>query len=260
MLFDEWLSTVGEGVAGYVTPEGRGRGGRRQRAGRDPAHPARRLRLVAVPGRLGRRRLLAVGDRDEGSARGDGHRVRAGLADRGARRTAPRLRARPDVLDRVPLPHDRRRAARAIRSRRARSGSSRRDAMPQPLAGAHRWLDLAFRAIDGESSRHVVRPAPRPDLARRVPTRQLLGRAARAAARRSRPCRSRVPTRRRSPRGRRGRCDRARARARAVASSARRAGSISSPYAGKHSSPSHRPVSGRTSVAEPQRVRIDALR
>jgi hypothetical protein len=25
-----------------------------------------------------------------------------------------------------------------------------RDSMPQPLAGAHRWLDLAFRAIDGE--------------------------------------------------------------------------------------------------------------
>jgi ADP-ribose pyrophosphatase YjhB (NUDIX family) len=26
-----------------------------------------------------------------------------------------------------------------------------RDAMPQPLAGAHRWVDLAFRAIDGEN-------------------------------------------------------------------------------------------------------------
>ena len=25
-----------------------------------------------------------------------------------------------------------------------------RDALPQPLAGAHRWADLAFRAIDGE--------------------------------------------------------------------------------------------------------------
>jgi len=25
-----------------------------------------------------------------------------------------------------------------------------RDALPQPLAGAHRWVDLAFRAIDGE--------------------------------------------------------------------------------------------------------------
>ena len=25
-----------------------------------------------------------------------------------------------------------------------------RDALPQPLAGAHRWLDIAFKAIDGE--------------------------------------------------------------------------------------------------------------
>jgi hypothetical protein len=25
-----------------------------------------------------------------------------------------------------------------------------RDALPQPLAGAHRWLDIAFAAIDGE--------------------------------------------------------------------------------------------------------------
>ena len=32
----------------------------------------------------------------------------------------------------------------------ARSGSSRGIACPQPLAGQHRWADLAFRAIDGE--------------------------------------------------------------------------------------------------------------
>jgi hypothetical protein len=25
-----------------------------------------------------------------------------------------------------------------------------RDRLPQPLAGQHRWADLAFRAIDGE--------------------------------------------------------------------------------------------------------------
>ena len=59
VLYDEWLSTVGEGVAGLRDAEGRGRGGREQRAQGDPAHPARRFRLVAVPGRLGRRRLLA---------------------------------------------------------------------------------------------------------------------------------------------------------------------------------------------------------
>ena len=40
VLFDEWLATVGEGVAGYVTPEGRGRGGRRQRGRRAAPDPA----------------------------------------------------------------------------------------------------------------------------------------------------------------------------------------------------------------------------
>ena len=35
-LVDEWMKVVGEGVPGYVTPEGRGRRGRRQRPGRDP--------------------------------------------------------------------------------------------------------------------------------------------------------------------------------------------------------------------------------
>ena len=35
-----------------------------------------------------------------------------------------------------------------------------RDALPQPLAGAHRWLDLAFRAIDGEELADLVRRRP----------------------------------------------------------------------------------------------------
>ena len=43
-----------------------------------------------------------------------------------------------------------------------------RDALPQPLAGAHRWLDIAFRAIDGEELARLVRRAPRPTLARRA--------------------------------------------------------------------------------------------
>ena len=36
-----------------------------------------------------------------------------------------------------------------------------RDALPQPLAGAHRWLDIAFRAIDGEDAARLVRRPPR---------------------------------------------------------------------------------------------------
>ena len=130
--------------------EGRGRRRRRQRARRDPAHPARRLRLVAVPGRLGRRRLLAVGDRDEGGARGDRHRVRAGVAHRGARRPAPRLRPRPDVLARVPLPDDRRRArgppardarGRLLRARRAAAAARRRAPLARPRVPGDRRRD-----------------------------------------------------------------------------------------------------------------------
>ena len=78
VLFDEWLSTVGEGVAGYVTPKV----AVAAVVGNDQGEILLTQRadsgLVAVSGRLGRRRLLAVGDRDEGSARGDRHRVRAG--------------------------------------------------------------------------------------------------------------------------------------------------------------------------------------
>jgi len=41
-----------------------------------------------------------------------------------------------------------------------------RDGLPQPLAGAHRWLDIAFRAIDGEELPALVRRAPLGALAR----------------------------------------------------------------------------------------------
>ncbi len=50
-----------------------------------------------------------------------------------------------------------------------------REAMPQPLAGAHRWLDLAFRAIDGEKVETWYDPPRDPDLARRALTRALRG-------------------------------------------------------------------------------------
>ena len=66
-----------------------------------------------------------------------------------------------------------------------------RDALPQPLAGAHRWLDIAFRAIDGEEL-----PAwydePRDPTWRELARvgRLATARAGRAGARRSRPRRS----------------------------------------------------------------------
>ena len=207
VLFEEWLATVGEGVARLRHAEGRGRRGRRQRAGRDPAHAARRLGMVAVPGRLGRRRLLAVGDRGEGGARGDRHRVRAGVAHRGARRPAPRLRPRPAVLAAVPLPDDRRRAARATRSRPAPVGFFRatrcRSRSPARTAGS---TSRSRRSTASSARAASTRPAPRPGAASRPGlTREVSPRAARAAARRSTPRRRPAPTRRRWRRGRRAR-------------------------------------------------------
>ena len=67
-LYEEWLSTVGEGVAGYVTPKVAVAAIVGNEHGRAPAHPALRQRDLAVPGRLGRRRVLAVRDRGEGGA------------------------------------------------------------------------------------------------------------------------------------------------------------------------------------------------
>ena len=92
-LFDEWLSSVGEGVQGYVTPK--------VAVAAIVANEQGELLLtqradsgrVALPGRVRRRRLLAERDRGEGGLRGDRHRGRAALGHRGARRPAPRLRA-----------------------------------------------------------------------------------------------------------------------------------------------------------------------
>jgi len=160
VLFDEWLSTVGEGVAGYVTPQGRGwlRSWGTNR-GEILLTPARRFRMVVVPGRLGRRGLLRVGDRDEGSARGDRHRVRTGFAHRGSRRFAPRFRRVPMYS----LVFHCRMTGGELKGHPLETsavGFFARDALPQPLAGAHRWLDLAFRAARRRDGRDVVRPAP----------------------------------------------------------------------------------------------------
>ena len=59
-LFDDWMSSVGQGVQGYVTPKLAVAAIVANDAGRAAAHPARRLGRVALPGRLCRRRVLAV--------------------------------------------------------------------------------------------------------------------------------------------------------------------------------------------------------
>ncbi len=110
-LFDEWLSTVGEGVAGYVTPK---------------------VAVAAIVANDDKEILLTqradsgvwlypVGWADVGYSpaevavkevlRGDRHRGRGRVAHRLLRRPAPRLRPAAAVLAALPLPGDRRRAA-----------------------------------------------------------------------------------------------------------------------------------------------------
>ena len=76
----EWMASVGEGVPGYVTPKVAIGAVVGNDAGRDPARAAGRLGHLAVPDRLGRRRLLAGRGGGEGGRGGDRHRVRAGRA------------------------------------------------------------------------------------------------------------------------------------------------------------------------------------
>ena len=138
-LFEEWLADRGRGRAGYVTPKvavaaivGNERGELLLTQRADSG-------FWLYPGGLGRRRLLAVGDRGEGGLRGDRHRGGAGVARRGARRPPPRLRPDPAVLDAVPLPHARRRAAGPSARDPRRSGSSGATPCRSRSAGIHRW-------------------------------------------------------------------------------------------------------------------------
>ena len=100
-LFEEWLATVGEGVPGYVTPKVAVAADRRQRATARSCSPS-----APTPGVW----LYPVGWADVGYSPSEiamkevyeetGIEVRAGVAHRGARRPAPRLRAAPAVLAR----------------------------------------------------------------------------------------------------------------------------------------------------------------
>ena len=147
-LFEEWLSTVGEGVAGYVTPEGRRRGRRRQRLGEIL------LTQRADSGWW----LYPVGWADVGYSPSE-IAIKEVLEETGIEIEVVELIAVLDGLRlgfaRVPMyslvfhcnmiggeleGHPLETSA---------VGFFARDALPQPLAGAHRWVDLAFAAIDG---------------------------------------------------------------------------------------------------------------
>jgi ADP-ribose pyrophosphatase YjhB (NUDIX family) len=150
VMFEEWLSTVGEGVPGYVTPK------------------------VAVAAVVGNDRgeilltqradsgwwLYPVGWADVGYSPSE-IAIKEVLEETGIECEVVSLIAVLDGLRlgfaRVPMYslvfHCKvlggELAGHPLETRAV--GFFARDALPQPLAGAHRWLDLAFRAIDGEA-------------------------------------------------------------------------------------------------------------
>jgi ADP-ribose pyrophosphatase YjhB (NUDIX family) len=148
VLFEEWLDTVGEGVAGYVTPKvavaavvGNDRGEilLTQRAdsgwwlypvgwadvGYSPSEIAAKEVLEETGIEVEVQSLIAVLD---GLRLGFARLPMYSLVFH-CRMTGGELRGHPLETSAV--------------------GFFPRDALPQPLAGAHRWLDLAFAAIDG---------------------------------------------------------------------------------------------------------------
>src|SRR5919106_4927126 len=149
-LFDEWLETVGEGVAGYVTPK---------------------VAVAAVVGNENNEILLTqradsgvwlypVGWADVGYSPSE-VAVKEVYEETGIEVEPASLIAVFDGLRlgfaRVPLYslvfHCRivggELAAHPLETRQV--GFFARDKLPEPLAGGARWVDTAFAAIDGES-------------------------------------------------------------------------------------------------------------
>jgi 8-oxo-dGTP pyrophosphatase MutT (NUDIX family) len=149
-LYEEWLSTVGEGVAGYVTPK------------------------VAVAAVVGNDRgeilltqradsgwwLYPVGWADVGYSPSE-IAVKEVYEETGIECEPVSLIA---VLDGLRLGFARTPLYSLVFHCRMLGGELHghpletsavgfypRDRLPQPLAGAHRWVDVAFKAIDGEA-------------------------------------------------------------------------------------------------------------
>jgi ADP-ribose pyrophosphatase YjhB (NUDIX family) len=149
-LFEEWLTTVGEGVAGYVTPK---------------------IAVAAVVGNdrgeilLTQRAdsgwwLYPVGWADVGYSPSE-IAIKEVFEETGIECEVLSLIA---VLDGLRLGFARLPMYSLVFHCRMIGGELRghpletsavgfypRDALPQPLAGAHRWRDLAFAAIDGKA-------------------------------------------------------------------------------------------------------------
>lgn len=149
VLYDEWLATVGEGVGGYVTPK---------------------VAVAAVVGNEAGELLLTqradsgiwlypVGWADVGYSPSE-VAVKEVFEETGIEVEPVSLIA---VLDGLRLGFSFMPLYSLIFHCRMIGGELKghpletrqvgfypRDALPQPLAGQHRWADLAFRAIDGE--------------------------------------------------------------------------------------------------------------
>ena len=156
-----WMDSVGEGVAGYVTPK------------------------VAVGAIVGNERgeLLLIQRGDSGVwlyptgwadvgysaaevvvkevAEETGHRGGAGPAGRGVRRAASRCSGAARSTPWCSIAGRSAEHSARTRSRRSAVGWFAEDALPEPLAGGGRWQDLAFSAIRGETF-EVVFDSPRP--------------------------------------------------------------------------------------------------
>jgi ADP-ribose pyrophosphatase YjhB (NUDIX family) len=148
-LFEEWLSTVGEGVAGYVTPKS----AVAAVVGNDKGEIL--LTQRADSGWW----LYPVGWADVGYSPSE-IAVKEVLEETGIECEPVSLIA---VLDALRLGFARTPLFSLVFYCKMIGGELRghpletsavgffpRDNLPQPLAGAHRWVDLAFAAIDGE--------------------------------------------------------------------------------------------------------------
>ena len=158
----EWMESIGEGVPGYVTPKVAigaivGNDARRAAAG-----AAQGFGDLAVPDRLGRRRLLAGRGGREGGRGGDRHRMRPAAAARrwstvsawGSAASACTCCCSTVVATGGALrPHP---------LETADVGWFGDDALPEPTAGAAWWGPMAFAAIRGEESAATFDPVRSP--------------------------------------------------------------------------------------------------
>src|SRR5438477_2903354 len=149
VLFDEWLSTVGEGVAGYQTPK----------CAVAAVVANERGEILLTQRADSGWWLYPVGWADIGYSPSE-VAVKEVLEETGIECEPVALIA---VLDGLRLGFSRHPlysmvfhckmlggelAGHPLETRQL--GFYPRDRLPQPLAGAHRWVDLAFAAIDGE--------------------------------------------------------------------------------------------------------------